>query len=382
MSLHVSAKGMLLPALGVLCAGGGADAATIGKVRIGEHSGYTRLVLDLTGPTAMSLEPGADGRSVVAVLPDADWSAPTGRTYPDSRYLAAYAAEPAAGGGYRLRIDGKGPVTVTKIMHLDPDGRGYGHRIVLDIAEGSADSAAAAAPPAAIPSAADGMGLDAGKAVVASSESFATAAVVTTPMPGDPSGDMFVAPQLSTLGLGAEAGYRVNGLLGIRGGGNYFSTDRNREIDGIDYDVSATLASVGLTADIYPFDSGFHVSGGVRYNLTDASFAATPRTLVNVGGTTYTPTQVGTLSGDVEFNRFAPYLGVGWKGSVFSPNLYVSTDVGVLFQGSPQVSLSSNGSLSSAQFQADLERERQSIEDDLRGLRFYPVVALSAGYRF
>ena len=189
----------------------------------------------------------------------------------------------------------------------------------------------------------------------------------------------FVAPQISTLGLGVEAGYRINDYVGVRGSGNFFRLNRSIDVDGIDYSGKATLKSFGATADVFPFGGGFHVSGGLRLNYNDIDLAAAPGGPITIGGTTYTPAQAGSLNGKVDFKRVAPYLGIGWMGSLLSPNLHFGADLGVMFQGSPRVSLQSNSRFVSP---ADLERERADIADELRPYRFYPVVSVSVGYRF
>lgn len=204
-------------------------------------------------------------------------------------------------------------------------------------------------------------------------------ATTTTAFAQDRQVGAFVAPQISTLGLGAEAGYRINDYVGVRGGGNVFRLNRSIDVDGIDYHGKATLKSFGATADVFPFGGGFHVSGGLRLNYNEIDLRATPGSAITIGGTTYTPAQAGTLDGKVDFRRVSPYLGIGWMGSLFSPNLHFGADLGVMFQGSPRVSLRSNSPFVS---QANLERERADIVDELKPYRFYPVVSVSVGYRF
>lgn len=55
-----------------------------------------------------------------------------------------------------------------------------------------------------------------------------------------------------------------------------------------------------------------------------------------------------------------------------------------MFQGSPRVSdLRSTGTLANDPlFRAELERERQEIEDDIDQFKIYPVIQLSLSYLF
>lgn len=192
----------------------------------------------------------------------------------------------------------------------------------------------------------------------------------------------FVAPQVSTLGLGVEAGYRVTDYLGLRFNADFFGFDPDTRISGIDYKSHARLQSFGFLADLHPFAGSFRLTGGLRINDNHADLSATPTGNVTIGSQSYTPAQVGRLDGKVDFNTAAPYAGFGWGTTLFSPNVYLGADLGVMFQGSPKVSLASTGGLSSPQFAADLERERRNIADKAKDYQFYPVVSLSIGYRF
>ena len=63
--------------------------------------------------------------------------------------------------------------------------------------------------------------------------------------------------------------------------------------------------------------------------------------------------------------------------------LSLAFDLGVLYQGDPDVDLDADGTLSSdPTFRDALNDEREDIEDDLSFLGFYPVVGVSANLRF
>lgn len=197
-----------------------------------------------------------------------------------------------------------------------------------------------------------------------------------------------LGPNVSTLGIGAEAGYRINRNFGLRGGANYFSWSTNREIDGIDYDADLRLASGGIVGDYYPFGGGFRISGGVRISGNQVDLVANPGATaqVEIGGTTYTGSQIGRLDGELSFNRVAPYLGLGYEANV-TDALSISFDAGALWQGRPDVSLRAAPPAGAPpalvdRINADVERERRNIEDDLKAFQFFPVVSVTAKYRF
>jgi hypothetical protein len=130
--------------------------------------------------------------------------------------------------------------------------------------------------------------------------------------------------------------------------------------------------------DVFPFRGNFRISAGARINGNQADISGTPTSNVTIGNTTYTPAQVGRLNGDIDFNTVAPYVGIGFDGHI-TDALTIGFDLGVLYQGKPSVSLSATNPAVS---QADLNRERANIEDDLKMLQFYPVATVSLKYRF
>ena len=189
----------------------------------------------------------------------------------------------------------------------------------------------------------------------------------------------------STLGAGVEYERQFNENFGMRLGVNYFQFDTDFDVDDINYDSSVDLQSASAIVDWYPFEGAFRLSGGIMYDGNEFDISATPNKPVTLGDNEYTPAMIGTLSGSVDFNTTAPYAGIGWSsGRGINDGLSVEFDLGVLFQGSPDISdYRATGSLAGdPAFQNDLDREVTKIEDDLESYQFYPVVALTLTYRF
>ncbi|MFQ5959442.1 MAG: hypothetical protein ACE5LF_08755 [Alphaproteobacteria bacterium] len=192
-----------------------------------------------------------------------------------------------------------------------------------------------------------------------------------------------LGPEVSTLGLGGEAGVRVNDFLGIRVGGNYFETDFDASVASTDYDLDFTLQSAGAVIDVYPFGGGLRLSAGLRWNGNNIDLSVTPTNSIAIGGTTFTAAELGTLSGDLDFDDFAPLAGFGYEAGFLDDRLLLAFGAGVLFQGDPEVDLSATGTLATdASLLAALQREENDIENDLEFLGFYPVLSLSLTFRF
>ena len=107
-------------------------------------------------------------------------------------------------------------------------------------------------------------------------------------------------------------------------------------------------------------------------------------TSYDIGDTTYTASEVGTLTGNVEFNSFAPYVGIDFGNSVTkSKEFGFMFDLGIAYQGSPDVSLSATGTLSNnATFKEELRKEEKALQDDLDNFTIYPVISLGVTYQF
>ncbi len=198
-------------------------------------------------------------------------------------------------------------------------------------------------------------------------------------------GDNGLGVKASTLGAGIEYERQFNENLGMRLGVNYFQIDSDFDVGDISYDANVDLQSASAVVDWYPFAGAFRITGGIMHNGNEANISATPNTPVTIGDIKYTPEMVGVLSGSVTFNTTSPYAGIGWaSGRDKSKGLSFAFDVGILFQGSPNIEdYQASGPLADdPTFRAELDKEIAKIEDDLDSYKYYPVVALTLTYRF
>jgi len=197
-------------------------------------------------------------------------------------------------------------------------------------------------------------------------------------------GRLAVAAKASTLGGGVELLARVNSNLTLRVGGNAYSHTYTTSQDDIKYDVDLDLSSVSAILDWHPFNGGFRVSAGILSNDNSIDVDAQSSATYSIGNTTYSGSDVGTLTGSVGFENVAPYVGVGW-GNAFGEGKRVGVvfDVGVIFQGTPNVNLTADGTLSdNAAFLEDLALEEEELKDELNEFKYYPVISLGMTYRF
>lgn len=198
------------------------------------------------------------------------------------------------------------------------------------------------------------------------------------------SGGLAIAGKASTLGLGGELTTGITSNVNARVGFNTFDMDFEDDFDDIEYDLGLDFSSVSALVDWYVFNDNFRISGGIISIDHKIDLDATPTVSEEIGDVTYTPTEIGTLFGDVEVDDLAPYVGIGW-GDALDPGRRWGfyCDFGVAFTSSPDVDLSANGTLAAdSTFLANLEKERKDIEDDLDIIKFYPVLSIGLYYRF
>ena len=184
------------------------------------------------------------------------------------------------------------------------------------------------------------------------------------------------------LGLGIEYSYSISERLAVRGAlyGSGYSFDATE--GGIDYAFDLNWDSIAVGVDLHPFTGPFRLSLGLLANDNGLSATSTPSQPVLIGNTLYTPAEVGTLSGSVGFDGTTPFVGLGWDWSK-SKRVGFSLDLGLVSQGSPEVSLRASGLLvSDPNFAADLAAEEAELEDALDNLDLLPFASFGVSFRF
>ena len=186
--------------------------------------------------------------------------------------------------------------------------------------------------------------------------------------------------RVGTTGVGADLGFGIVPTLGGRIGisGMSLSTDVV-DTSEVDYEAKAKILTGALLLDWSPLGP-FRISGGFMPHKNKVDLSGTP-----TSGSRFA---AGTrLSGEVKPDKsFAPYLGIGW-GNVWTKGVNFYFDLGVMFQGSPKVNLSLDCGPSAtpaqcAAAQAQVEGERQRVEDKIDKYKYYPVanIGLTIGW--
>jgi hypothetical protein len=197
-----------------------------------------------------------------------------------------------------------------------------------------------------------------------------------------------VALNLGTTGIGAEIGHGFNEWLGMRGSYGMYNYGYDYTESDVRYKGKLKIGVGLLTADVHPFAGVFRLSAGLGYNNTriDADADTTTGT-IEIGNNTYQTSEVGTVRGEVHFQKTVPYVGFGWGTKAMgSSGFFFTSDFGVLFS---KASGSVTGECAAGipanictQLQADLQTESQEFLREVEKMKYYPVVRIGLGYRF
>lgn len=197
-----------------------------------------------------------------------------------------------------------------------------------------------------------------------------------------------VSADLGTTGLGLHVSLPIQPNLNARLGANYLTHSYSGHTSDVNYDFDMKLQTFDALLDYFPGESSFRLSAGLVYNgnQIDAKGKSSSGATYKLGANTYTASDIGTVKGNIDFRKLAPYLGLGWGNPVKTAGWGFTSDLGVLFQGAPSTSLvNTECNLSAAQctqLATDVAAENVKLNDKVHNFRFYPVLRVGASYRF
>lgn len=208
----------------------------------------------------------------------------------------------------------------------------------------------------------------------------------------------------STNGIGVEFAYPVSPRFDVRAGYDFGSLPLSPIEQGITYDSQIKFSAGRFLLDFKPFGGGFRLSGGLYTQAPELDMQAEGSGRVVMDGRAFNADV--NLDGAIDLGGAAPYAGLGWGGSPAGTGFGASLDAGILFTASPRVTMSSpsgfacdataapdcspesdgfnvnDNSAQAAAFASALETERRDLEDDVKEVRFWPIVRVGLHYRF
>ncbi|HUQ51037.1 MAG TPA: hypothetical protein VM692_02370 [Gammaproteobacteria bacterium] len=187
--------------------------------------------------------------------------------------------------------------------------------------------------------------------------------------------------KVGAFGLGAEYTHELTDRLAVRGALYGSQLGFDVEESGIEYQADVVWDSLTAGIDFHPLKSALRLSLGIMKNDNALELVSRPTTNQTIGDTTYTPAQIGTLTGSLHFDDTAPFAGLGWDWSRDARLFGMSLDIGVVNQGDAVVTLRGNGNLlGNPAFEQDINAEAAELAAE--GSDFDLVPFLSVGFQF
>ena len=193
-----------------------------------------------------------------------------------------------------------------------------------------------------------------------------------------------VGVKAGTLGLGLEGRWEPIPWLDVRAGVNQFDYDDTGTHAGLGYDGTLALDNYFVTGNLKFPASPMRLTVGAYSNGNELQLVSEPfgGGTINIGGSNFTPADIGTLRSTTSFDDVAPYIGIGFDFELFG-KAGLNLDFGVLWQGDPAVAMTADGlAASQPAFQAALEAERLELEDDMSDYKAWPVISIGFVYNF
>lgn len=107
-------------------------ASNVMDIRVGEHPGKTRIVLDLQGKSSFTADLDNAEKILVIEIPAAGWKTAAQKSLASSPILSSYRVEALSNGGTMLIIQLKKSATVSYKGSMD-DAKTGGQRLIIDL---------------------------------------------------------------------------------------------------------------------------------------------------------------------------------------------------------------------------------------------------------
>ena len=191
------------------------------------------------------------------------------------------------------------------------------------------------------------------------------------------------------LGVGTE-GIGIQGTtaiipktLNLNVGFDYLHVSQSIHTSNVNYNAGVNLQGEPITVSWFPFQGNFNLTAGVFINQNGFNVTGTPTGgTYTFNGHTYTASQVGSLTGKTHFNGAAPYVGLGWGDPVDGGRLTFTANVGAIYEGAPNVSLTATGAAANSLLASDVQAEQNSLNNKVSGYQWWPVMGVGLMYRF
>src|SRR5258708_9821347 len=199
--------------------------------------------------------------------------------------------------------------------------------------------------------------------------------------PGVAPADTSLGIRGGTLGGGVELSTALSQRAAVRLDVDGYNRTQSSTHDNIQYDMKLKLQTASLLGDWFPFANNFRISLGAMFNGNKFTLKGQPTGgTYTINGNPHQASDVGSFDAAVDFNKAAPYFGIGY-GRPINSGLSLIFDVGGMSQGSPKSkinvtcgSTAPQGSANCNTLQSDAAAEQSKLDDSLHRFKYYPVI--------
>ena len=124
------------------------------------------------------------------------------------------------------------------------------------------------------------------------------------------------------------------------------------------------------------YRNNFFVSGGLakkKSSFYEISFST--REPLQIGQFNLTREQTGSVNIDVVTQTTMPFLSIGYEKKIKKTRISIISEVGFYNHGLPMISMKSTGV-----FRLN-DRNQEQIQNNIKSLRYYPLLNISLGYK-
>jgi hypothetical protein len=210
----------------------------------------------------------------------------------------------------------------------------------------------------------------------------ASASMALAEEPGLVDRDVWVAPNVGSLGIGLEAGWRLNEQWTVRSGVNVGSLHFTYHDKDADMVSRLSLLSAGVTADFHPFANDFRLSAGARLaaNSIKGDMLNLKKRVKGSGQQVTIVIDDPLTNFNITQNALQPYLGMGYQVQI-DKRMSLNLDFGALYAGTPDLDVTSHADrfgFTRRQIDSEIARARRRLEV----LSIVPVVQVGLNIRF
>ncbi|MFM8514482.1 MAG: hypothetical protein ACKOBI_12230 [Bacteroidota bacterium] len=186
------------------------------------------------------------------------------------------------------------------------------------------------------------------------------------------------------IGVGADLGYQINPMLGVRA--KYSALPVDAILGAVGYKmpkelnfkgtnlwvdvVTAKLDHADLIVDFHPFLNAFRLSAGLGiFSGNQIKVTANFLDSTKFGEITFTPDDIGSLGLNWVLNTVNPYVGFGFGRAAPKNRLGLGLDLGAYYIGPPKPEILATGMVKRTSEQS------ATLQENLKDFQWLPVLS-------